>query len=111
MTISELLPAIQAEILAEADLNRPAGKIVACDLMSDVLVVDEDDVLLLTSLTSDQAVRTAQVVGASAVVVVNDKPLPSGMIELAKNLRITLAVTSLSKYDACVALHEAMKKG
>lgn len=109
MTVRDLLPVLDAEILSAADLNRPVRAIVACDLMSDVLLTDEDDVLLLTSLASDQAVRTAQVIGAAAVVVVNGKPLPSSMAEVARSLNVTLATSKRSKFDACVALHAAMK--
>ncbi len=110
MTVRELLPVLQARLLADADLERTVRGVVACDLMSDVLVVDEDDLLLLTSLASDQAVRTAQVIGAAAVVVVNDKPLPNSMADVARALKITLATTALPKFEACVALHEAWKK-
>ena len=109
MTVRELLPVLAAELLATADLDRPVRTVVACDLMSDVLLTDDDDVLLLTSLASDQAVRTAQVIGAAAVVVVNGKPLPSSMAEVARSLNVTLATSALSKFDACVALHEAMR--
>lgn len=109
MTVRDLLPVLQARLLVDADLERNVHGVVACDLMSDVLVVDEDDLLLLTSLASDQAVRTAQVIGAAAVVVVNGKPLPSSMAEVARTLKITLATTALPKYEACAALHEAWK--
>lgn len=89
--------------------DRHIRKIVASDLMSDVLVVDEDDLLLLTSLVSDQVVRTAQVVGAVGVVVVNGKLLPPSMVSVANGLGISLLTTRLSKYDACVALHRIME--
>ena len=89
--------------------DRHIRKIVASDLMSDVLVVDEDDLLLLTSLVSDQVLRTAQVVGAVGVVVVNGKVLPDSMLEVARALGVSLLSTPLSKYDACVALHPIME--
>jgi hypothetical protein len=108
MTVREILPALKASLLFEADLNRPVRTVVACDLMSDVLVVDDDDILLLTSLASDQAVRTAQVVGAVAVVVVNGKPLPSSMADVARSLHVTLATSTMTKYEACVAVHAAL---
>lgn len=110
MTVRDLLPVLQATLVHEADLGRSVRTVVACDLMSDVLVVDDEDILLLTSLASDQAVRTAQVVGAAAVVVVNGKPLPSSMAEVARSLHVTLATTTLRKYDACVAVHDALTR-
>ena len=88
--------------------DRHIRKVVASDLMSDVLVVDDEDMLLLTSLASDQVLRTAQVVGAVGVVVVNGKPLPSSMVSVANSLGVSLLTARLSKYDACIALHELL---
>jgi hypothetical protein len=86
--------------------DRPIRKVVASDLMSDVLVVDEEDILLLTSLVSDQVLRTAHVIGAVGVVLVNGKPLPSSMLAVAGGLGVSLLTAPLSKYDACVTLHQ-----
>ena len=82
--------------------------------MSDVLLTDSDDILLLTSLASDQAVRTANIVGAAAVVVHNAKPLPATMCQVADTLGIPLISSPLAKFDACVKLYlarEAEGKG
>lgn len=78
--------------------------VVACDLMSDVLVADRHDHLLVTSLASDQVIRTADIVGASAVLLVNGKTIPDSMTRLAKSLHMTLMSSPLPKYEACVAL-------
>ena len=88
--------------------DREVGLPVASDLMSDVLLVDADDILLLTSLASDQAIRTAHIVGAMGVVVHDSKPLPSTMSEVARQLRVPLVSSPLSKYESCVRLHAAL---
>jgi hypothetical protein len=88
---------------------RAVGAVVANDLMSDVLLFDADDPLLLTSLASDQAIRTAHIVGAMGVVVHNAKPLSETMIKVAEDLHIPLVSSPLSKYDACVKLHDALE--
>ena len=87
---------------------REVGLPVASDLMSDVLLVDADDILLLTSLASDQAIRTAHIVGAMGVVVHDSKPLPSTMSEVARQLKVPLVSSPLSKYESCVRLHAAL---
>ena len=110
MTLSNLWSAVSAELLwttPEASAC-PCANVVASDLMSDVLMTDEDRPLLVTSLVSDQSIRTAHVVGAVGVLIVNGKVPPSEMVELAKALRIPLARTSLSKFGACVALGKAL---
>ncbi len=100
---------MKAEVLVEGEsYRRDIRHVVASDLMSDVLLRDEEDMLLLTSLAGDQVLRTAQIVGAAGVIVVNGKPLPSSMVYVADTLRMTLATCSLSKYDACISVHEAL---
>ena len=68
-----------------------------------------DDMLLLTSLASDQAIRTANIVGAMAVVVHNAKPLPQTMCQVADALGIPLVSSPLSKYESCVRIHAALE--
>ena len=110
MTILEVAEVLKADVLVKGEGCRKAIRhVVASDLMSDVLMVDEEDLLLLTSLASDQVLRTAQIVGAVGVVVVNGKPLPSSMVNVAIDLRMTLATCRLSKFETCVAVSEAMK--
>ena len=84
--------------------------VIASDLMSDVLMMDLDRPLLLTSLVSDQSLRTAHVVGAAAVLVANGKTPPPDMVDLARELSIPLARPPLSKFDASVALGKALGK-
>jgi predicted transcriptional regulator len=109
MTMSEIANVLKAEVLVKGEgIHKGVRHVMASDLMSDVLLVDEDDMLLLTSLASDQVLRTAQIVGAVGVIVVNGKPLPSSMVNVANDLHMTLATSRLSKYDACVAAHAAL---
>jgi len=82
--------------------------VVASDLMSDVLVVDKDHLLLVTSLPSDQTIRTADIVGASAVLVVNNKALPASMLALAREMDMTLMQSKLPKFETCVQIGKLM---
>ncbi len=82
--------------------------VVSSDLMSDVLVVDKDHLLLVTSLPSDQTIRTADIVGALAVLVVNNKALPEGMVALAREMDVTLLQSPLAKFEACVMIGKLM---
>lgn len=79
-------------------------EIIAGDLMSDVLVSVGCNELLVTSLATEQAVRTADIIGAAAVLLVNDKLPTEGMKLLAEDSDITLLATPLPMYEACVAL-------
>lgn len=112
MTLNALLESAQAQLLwtdpdlGEADVRH----VISSDLMSDVLMVDLDHPLLLTSLVSDQSLRTAHVVGAAGVLIANGKTPPPDMVALAGKLGIPLARTPLSKFDAAVALGKALGK-
>lgn len=110
MKLINLLDAVQAQVLwndpARADTD--VLHVVSSDLMSDVLMVDLDHPLLLTALVSDQSLRTAHVVGAAGVLIANGKTPPADMVALARQLGVPLARTTLSKFDAAVALGKAL---
>ena len=109
MTFAEVVRNIGGELVVRTgSADREVRHVVASDLMSDVLIVDEDDMLLITSLASDQVLRTAQIVGATGVVIMNGKPLSSPMAEIARDLGLSLATCRLSKYDGCIAVYRAM---
>ncbi|WP_428770413.1 hypothetical protein V1L52_00880 [Treponema sp. HNW] len=79
-------------------------EVIAGDLMSDILVSQKDGYLLITGLATEQAIRTADVSGAAAVLLVNDK-LPSiKMKELAQSCQIPLLATALPMFEACSAI-------
>lgn len=84
----------------EADIYHVA----AGDLMSEVLVVDEEGFIIVTALSSDQTVRTADIVGAAGIILVNGKPPQRGMRELAADTDITLLSTPLSLFRVCYLL-------
>ena len=110
MNISDIVKTLEGKLVAGGESDRKVGTVVANDLMSDVLLNDGDDILLLTSLASDQAIRTANIVGAMAVVVHNAKPLPQTMCQVADALGIPLISSPLSKYDSCVRIHGFLAK-
>ena len=105
-----MVKTLEGKLVAGRESDRKVGTVVANDLMSDVLLNDGDDILLLTSLASDQAIRTANIVGAMAVVVHNAKPLPQTMCQVADTLGIPLISSPLSKYASCVRIHDFLAK-
>lgn len=80
------------------------GAVFASDLISDILVSEGQEQILLTSLTTPQVVRTAGIVGAAAIVIVNRKQIPSGLSGTARMEGIPLFYSAIPKYDACVRL-------
>ncbi len=109
MTLDDARRALAAEEihLPDAARAREVSGVVATDLMSDLLTADRVGCLVLTALASDQAVRTADLVGAAGVIVVNGKPLPAGMVELARELGMPLLRCRRPMFESCAALARA----
>ena len=98
MRFSDVIAALEGDILVEGDhLHDRVGHIVATDLMSEVLLGEDDDLLMFTNLTTEHAVRTAHVMGALGVVVLAGKQPRPAMCRAATELGVTLAVTPLPR--------------
>ena len=110
MTLNELKECVPLDvvILPGQVATRDVEHVVASDLMSDVLMVDRDGVLLVTSLASDQSLRTAHVIDAVGVVVVNNKQVTQSMCKLAEEFGIALFCSAKTKYEACLAIGAAI---
>ena len=111
ITLENAARALEAKtVFASTDFaSCNVGYVVACDLMSDVLVVDVDDILLVTSLVSRQSLKTAHLVGAVAICFVNNKTIPDELLSLATELDLSVIQTPLDKFTACVALGKALQ--
>lgn len=113
--MNKLKPLI--DTLSVIELNSPPGwedrevrGVFASDLISDILVSDGEDILLLTSLLSGQVLRTADVIGAVAVVLVNRREVPATLKSGAEKQGLPLFCTKLSKFESCVRLGRLMEK-
>ena len=106
MKLEHLAKDLSAHIVHRSTAFNQADveSVMASDLMSDVLVTDRGNLLLVTSLASDQAVRTADIVGAVGVLVVNDKTLPAPMKTLAADLDMALLRVKFSTFETCVRI-------
>ena len=78
--------------------------VVASSLMSDVLTTDEEDILLLSNLNTAQVVRTADMIGATAILITCGKPVPQDTLDLARELDITLICADSPIFETCVSI-------
>ncbi len=83
--------------------------VFASDLISDILVSEGDEQLLLTSLTSPQVVRTAVLVGAVAIVLVHRRQTPAALAAAARDQKLPLFRSALTKYEACIRLGKLLE--
>lgn len=75
--------------------------IVVSELMSDVLTLECDNLLLISSLCTDQVIRTADIVGAVAIIISSDKNVTDSMKSLAEEADIALFSTRLRNFALC----------
>ena len=106
MDLIRIADTIDAELVWGPDgwAQKNVETVFASDLMSDVLMSDRDDMLLITSLSTEQSIRSASIVGSEAVVIANSKTVTDGMVELARDQGIALFCTRFPKYESCVRL-------
>lgn len=75
-------------------------KAFSSDLMSDVLTLDEDNILLITGLCNVQLIRTAEMADISVVLLARNKKATTEMIHLANENNIVLLETPFSIFKA-----------
>jgi hypothetical protein len=90
--------------------DREINKVFVSDLISDILMADGESILLITSLLSDQVLRTADVIGAAAVVLVNRKHVPAAIGKAAAKQGLPIFCTPLPKFESCVRLGHLMEQ-
>lgn len=106
MTLQEIVEELDAVLLYAPENweERRVTSVIASDLISDILVGEGEEQLLLTSLTSSQMVRTADLLGAVAIVLVHRRQVPPGLEAAAREQAVPLFRSAIAKYDACVRI-------
>ena len=106
MKLSEIVRLTKARISAGSltdDQN--LGKAFSSDLMSDVLTLDEENILLISGLANVQLIRTAEMADISVVLIARNKKATPDMIELANENGLIIAETPFSIYKASGVLY------
>jgi len=106
MNVSELqnISMIKTVRASEEVLTEEIEVIAVSELMSDILTMDHDNMLLITALCTDQALRTADIMGAVAVIISKDKQITDSMITIAEECDIALFSTELRNFELCSQL-------
>ena len=108
MKLSEIARILDAEVLCGTEgLDHEVSAVFAGDLMSDVLAFAAPRALLMTGLTNAQAVRTAEVIDAPAIVFVRGKRPGDKTLELAAEKGLTCLATRRLMYESCGLLYSA----
>jgi len=111
MKLSRVRKILKAEALWDFDLDTEILTACGADLMSDVLAHITEKSLLLTGLTSNQVIRTAEMLDLAAVVFVRGKRPGESIIQIAKSKNIPLLVTDYPMYESCGLLYKEGLRG
>lgn len=108
MKIKELVEILPCEVICGSDhLDTQIDYGFASDLMSDVLTLQQSNLLLLTGLSNLQSVRTAEMADIKCIMLVRDKHPSEDMIELAEESDIVILRYSSSMFKACGILYNS----
>lgn len=106
MKICEVKEILCAEVLCgEKNINKEISYAFGSDLMSDVLAYVKGKTLLLTGLTNQQVVRTAEMADLSVIVFVRGKKPEEEIVQLAMENDMVLLSTKDSMYTASGKLY------
>lgn len=106
MRIEEIVKNTNAEILAGKIVeHKNPEKAFSSDLMSDVLTLEEENILLITGLANIQVIRTAEMADIRIVLLARNKKATSEMIELAEENDLLLLRTPFSIFRTSGILH------
>lgn len=107
MKFKEILRQVGGSLLCGADgaLEREYSYAFATDMMSNVMLGNVDDSILITSLVNPQVIRASEMMNISAIIVTSGKTVTDTMVELAENRNILLAATPMPTFTVCGKLH------
>jgi len=106
MKLKEILECVDGKLVwGESHLEDEVKRGFASDLMSDVLTILEDDIILITGLSNNQSIRTAEMSDISNILLVRNKRPSQNMIDMAKELDISLSYTPYSLFKASGLLY------
>ncbi|MGL1892537.1 MAG: hypothetical protein OCD02_12985 [Spirochaetaceae bacterium] len=104
MIVNELAEYIKAKVIT-GDGDHKVKSAFASDLMSDVLTMDEEDLVLITGLCTQQVIRTAEMSDIETIIFARGKTVTKDIIVLAKEHDITLITSELSVFKLCGLLY------
>lgn len=108
MIVNELATYINGRVITGDGEHRVKSGF-ASDLMSDVLTMDEEDLVLITGLCTQQVIRTAEMSDIETIIFARGKTVTQDIIDLADEHNITLISSELSVFKLCGLLYSKLE--
>lgn len=105
-TLEVIRDLLDAQVLwGEELLHREIKAVFGCDLLSDMLAYAPEGVLLLTGLTNEHLINTADIIGAYGIVYVRGKTPDQAVVKRAAEKKLPLLSTKMFLYEGCGVLY------
>jgi predicted transcriptional regulator len=99
MKLEEIQDILKAEVLVGSDqLDTTVMGVGCADLMEDILAAVAKNAVLLTGLTTEKVLRTAQVAGVGAIVFVRGKRPEQWLLQQARQHHLPVLLTDYSMF-------------
>lgn len=99
---------IDGRVVANGNESRTGyNTAFASDLMSDVLTLDQENVVLITGLATLQTIRTAEMADINCIIFVRNKKASPEMISLARESGINIVECRYTMFRASGLLYQA----
>ena len=109
MKISNIVEELDLEVRQDDFEDTECTGAYTSDLLSDVMANAHETDLLITIQSHKNTIAVATLVGASAVVVCNNRPVPEDMIEAARAERIAILVTPRNQFTISGMLYTLLQ--
>lgn len=107
MKLKEVRDILNAEVITgESRLSMEITMGCGADLMSDVLAYGKPGSLLLTGLTNQQVIRTAEMADIVAICFVRGKRPDGKTVKMAKSQGLPLLWTKVPMFESCGRLYK-----
>jgi serine kinase of HPr protein (carbohydrate metabolism regulator) len=105
--IAEIIKLTEGRVIAgNPDSQSDIERAFSSDLMSDVLTLDDHQIVLITGLANVQLIRTVEMADIPVVLLSRNKSATDEMIQLAEENGIILLGTPFSIFRASGVLYE-----
>lgn len=112
MKIEEIAQIVNGDIKVLChELNFEVDSACGADLMSDVMAFSKENAVLITGLMNLQVLRTSEMMDIKVVLFIRGKEPTEMVLNLAKELGITIICTKELMFSTCGKLYAKGLKG
>lgn len=98
MKVSELIRELKLKTVFDDFKDNEVSGAYTSDLLSDVMANAQENQILITIQAHKNTVAVASLIGASAILICNNRPLSDDMITAAQEEGIALLLSNDSQY-------------